>query len=102
LRNLERMRQSGPVMIAHWNEEDLGFMFQSPKRLRMDDSISVMLEGGPEGTFLLKRWAAFRPCTQCRKRREALFLPLFQLLPDCLRQLTMLHLIEYAILANLS
>jgi hypothetical protein len=41
-------------MIAHGNEKDLGFMLQSPKRLGMDDSISVVLEGRPEGTFLLK------------------------------------------------
>jgi hypothetical protein len=42
-------------MIAHWNEKDLGFMFQSSERLGMDDSISVVLEGWPKGTFLLKR-----------------------------------------------
>jgi hypothetical protein len=42
-------------MIAHWNEKDLGFMFQSPKRLGMDDSIPVVLEGWPEGTFFFKR-----------------------------------------------
>jgi hypothetical protein len=61
LRNLKGMRQSGPVMIAHWNEKDLGFVFQSPEGLGMDDSIPVVLEGRPERTFFLKRWAAFRP-----------------------------------------
>jgi hypothetical protein len=45
-------------MISHWNEKDLGFMFQSPKGLGMDDSISVVLESRPERTFLLKRRAA--------------------------------------------
>jgi len=62
LANLETSRvcvQSRPVMITHGNEKDLGFMLQSPKRLRMDDSISVVLESGRE-TFLFKRWAAFR------------------------------------------
>jgi hypothetical protein len=48
-------------MIAHWNEKDLGFMFQSPKRLGMDDSISIVLEGRPERTFFLKKGAALRP-----------------------------------------
>jgi hypothetical protein len=48
-------------MISHWNEKDLRFMFQSPEGLGMDDSIPVVLEGWPERTFLLKRWAAFRP-----------------------------------------
>jgi len=54
LRNLKGMRQSGPVMIAHWNEKDLGFMFQSPEGLGMNNSISVVLEGGSERAFLLK------------------------------------------------
>ena len=60
LRNFKGMSQSGPVMITRWNEKDLGFMFQSPKRLGMDDSISVVLEGWSEWTFLLKELAAFR------------------------------------------
>jgi hypothetical protein len=47
-------------MITHWNEKDLGFMFQSPERFGMDDSISVVLEGWPERTFLFKELAAFR------------------------------------------
>jgi hypothetical protein len=47
-------------MITHWNEKNLGFMFQSPKRLGMDDSIPVVLEGRPERTFLLKELTAFR------------------------------------------
>jgi hypothetical protein len=55
------MRQPGPVMIAHWNEKDLGFMFQSSKRLGMDDPIPVVLERRPERTFLLSELAAFRP-----------------------------------------
>jgi hypothetical protein len=45
-------------MIAHWNEKDLGFMFQPSKRLGMDDSISVVLEGWPKRAFLLKKLTA--------------------------------------------
>jgi hypothetical protein len=41
-------------MVTRWNEKDLGLMFQSSKRFGMDDSISIMLKGRPEGTFLLK------------------------------------------------
>jgi hypothetical protein len=45
-------------MITHGNEKDLSFVFQSPKRLGMDNSIPVMLEGWPERTFLFKELAA--------------------------------------------
>jgi hypothetical protein len=55
------MGQSGPVMVSHWNEKDLSFMLQSPKRLGMNDSISVVLKGWPQRTFLLKEWPTSRP-----------------------------------------
>jgi hypothetical protein len=45
-------------MITHGNEKDLGFMFQSPKRLGIDDPISVVLEGWSEWAFLLIDLAA--------------------------------------------
>jgi hypothetical protein len=45
-------------MIAHGNEKDLRFMFQSSKGFGMDDSITIMLKGWPEWTFLLKELTA--------------------------------------------
>jgi len=62
-------------MITRGDEKNLSFMFQSSERLRMDDPVSVVLEGRAERALLLKDLTAFRIRTQRRERGENLFLP---------------------------
>ena len=44
LRNLERMRQPGPVMIALVIDEYLGLVDEAAKRRRVNDPVTVTLK----------------------------------------------------------
>jgi len=71
-------------------------MFQSPKRLRMDDPISVVLEGWTKRTFLLKKLAALVMELNVAKG-ERIF---FSCVSNCsliVLSIDRLHLIEYAL-----
>ena len=46
LGHLQRVGQSGAVMVPFRREKDLGFLLQPPKRLAVDDPVPVPLEAG--------------------------------------------------------
>ena len=48
LRDLERMRQPGAVMIAGRSDEHLRLVLQAPERLAVDDPVAVALKRGPQ------------------------------------------------------
>ena len=52
LRDLERMRQSGAVVVALGRDEHLRLVGKPPERLGMDDAVPVTLETGTVGTGL--------------------------------------------------
>ena len=52
LRDLERMRQAGAVVVALGRDEHLRLVGKPPERLGMDDAIPVALETGAVGTGL--------------------------------------------------
>jgi hypothetical protein len=45
LRHFQCVRQARSVMVAGRSDEDLRFVLQAPKTLRVDDSIAVPLKG---------------------------------------------------------
>src|SRR5215475_2485092 len=55
LRDFERVRQAGAIVVALMLYEDLGFVFETPERRRVDDAITVALIARPRRAF------GFRP-----------------------------------------
>ena len=44
LRDLERVRQPGAIVIAGWSEEHLSLVLQTPERLRVHNAVAVALK----------------------------------------------------------
>src|SRR6185503_10138568 len=85
LRDLERVRQPGAVVVARGCEEDLGFVLESAKGLAVDDAVTIALKGGADVVFELGAEAAARVGALGRLRREDLALAGFELLADARR-----------------
>jgi hypothetical protein len=47
------MGQPGSTMVTGRSKEDLGFMFESSERFRVNNPVTVPLKGGPQGAFFL-------------------------------------------------
>ena len=60
LRDLERVREAHPVVIALRGDEDLGLVLQPPECLRVHDAVPVTLERRPERMRRLLTFAALR------------------------------------------
>ncbi len=58
LRHFDRMGQAGAVIIALMFDKDLGFMLEPPKGRSVDDPVTIPLETGAEGAFLLRHQSA--------------------------------------------
>ena len=79
LRDLERVRQPGAVVIAGRREEDLGLVLQPAERLAVDDAIAIALKRRPHIVFRLRPQPAARIGALGRLRREHLALARFEL-----------------------
>src|SRR5258706_5744445 len=82
LRDLERMREPRPVVIAGRREKHLRLVLQPPKRLAVDDSIAVALKRRPDVVFTLRAEASLRPGALGGLRRENVLLAGLELLPE--------------------
>ena len=80
LRDLERVRQPGPVVIAGWREEHLRLVLQPPEGLAVDDAVAIALKRGTHVVFGLGPQAAARIGALRRLRREDLPLARLELL----------------------
>ena len=80
LRDLERVRQPGPVVIAGRREEHLRLVLQPPERLAVDDAIAIALERRPDVVFRLGPQPPARVGALRRLRRQDLALARFELL----------------------
>ena len=60
LGHLERVSETGDVVVAFGVEEDLGLVFKPAKGLGVDDPVAIALEGGPELVRLFCNFAALR------------------------------------------
>ena len=57
LRDLERVREAGPVVIAGRREEDLRLVLEAPEGLAVDDAIPIALERRTHVVFALRAQA---------------------------------------------
>src|SRR3954463_766483 len=60
LRDLEGVRQPGPIVVAGRREEDLRLVLEPPERLAVDDPIAVALERRPDRILPLRPQAPLR------------------------------------------
>ena len=69
LRDLEGMGQARPVVIALIEDKDLGLVFESPKRGRVDDAIAIPPKRAPGFALRLgmKPPAAMRRIARVRR-----------------------------------
>ena len=51
LRDLQRVRQPGAIVIPGWGEKHLSLVLQTPERLGVDDAIAVALKRRPHVVF---------------------------------------------------
>src|SRR5262245_66146942 len=72
LRDLERVGQPRPVVIAGRREEDLRLVLETAERFAVNDAIAVALERGPDIVFALGPEPAARRGAVCRLRRQRL------------------------------
>ena len=81
-RDLQRVGHPGAVMVPLWLEEHLGFLLQPAKRLGIDDTVGIPLEGGADGAFLL--WVCPAPALggPAGQGRQNGLLPLLYLFPQ--------------------
>src|ERR1700677_1458323 len=63
LGHLKRMRQPGAVMIAFVEYEDLGLVFEPPKRRSVNDTVAV----AAERAAVLARWLGMQPAAALRR-----------------------------------
>ena len=54
LRDLERVGQPRPVVIAGRREEDLRLVLQAPERLAVNDPVAIVLKGRSDVVFRLR------------------------------------------------
>ena len=80
LRHLERVRQTGPVVIAGGCEEHLRLVLQPPERLAVNDPIAIVLKRRAHIVFGLGAQAAARLRALRGLRRQHLPLALLELL----------------------
>jgi hypothetical protein len=79
LRDLERVREPGAIVIAGRGEEDLGLVLQPPERLAVDDTVTIALERRADRIFLLRPQTTARVAALGGLWCEDLPLPLFEL-----------------------
>src|SRR5204863_6460908 len=82
LRDLERVREAGAVVIARGREEHLRLVLQPAERLAVDDAIAVALIGWPHIVFALRSQTSARVRALGGLRRERFALPLLQPFTD--------------------
>ena len=63
LRDFQRMRQPGAVLIAFMGDEDLGLFLQAPEGAGMDNAVAIALEGIAHRTVGLGK----QPSTRLRR-----------------------------------
>ena len=80
LRHLEGVRQPRAVVITRRREEHLGLVFQSAKRLAVNDPIAITLERRPDVVFPLGTEPPLRVRALGGLRRQNVTLPRFELL----------------------
>ena len=83
LRDLERVRQAGAVVVALGRDEHLRLVGKPPERLGVDDAVAVALEAGAVGTGLHLPQSARRAVRKRRPGGEHFTLAFFLLLSDC-------------------
>ena len=76
LRDLQRMRQSRAVVIAHRGEEHLRFVHQAAERLAVRDAVAVTLIFGSVLARLARIPTSACISGQCRVRGQPRFFPL--------------------------
>ena len=81
LGHLEGVGQPSALMISGM-DDDLGLAGKSPKRGRVDDTITVPLEAGPLGIWLLRNSAIPCPLSAGGSRTQQKVLPLLPSLPS--------------------
>jgi hypothetical protein len=74
LRDLQRVGQPDPVVVALRGDEDLRLVAETPERLRVDDPVAVALEARPEWVELFGPLAALARGRQRGVRRKRLAL----------------------------
>ncbi len=75
LRDLERMGQARPVVVAGRRDEHLRLVLEPPERLRMDDPVTVALKRGPQPAVGLRDDAVgWIRAGRGRRQRRALVL----------------------------
>src|SRR6185436_4425446 len=82
LRHLERMRETGPIVIARRREEHLRLVFQPAERLAVDDAIAVPLKRRTDVVFSFWTQTPARVRAPGGLRREDVAFPLLELLAD--------------------
>src|SRR5262245_58996441 len=80
LRDLERVREARPVVIASRREEHLRLVLESPERLAVDDAIAIALKCRTYVVFGLGAQPPARIGALGRLRRQDVALPLLELL----------------------
>ena len=70
LRDFQRVRQAGAVMIAGRREKDLRLVLQTPEGLAVNDAVAIALKGRTDGTFRLRSRSSARLSTLHRLRRK--------------------------------
>ena len=79
LRNFQRVRQAGAVVIAGRRKEHLRLVLEAAKRLGVDDAVAVALESRPNRIFVFLAHAALAVGAFRSLRREDLPLTLFEM-----------------------
>src|SRR4029078_11574157 len=82
LRDLEGVGEPGAVVISGGGEKHLRLVFQTTKRLRVDDALPIALKRRPEVIFALGAQPSARGGTLCRLRRERFVLAGLELLSE--------------------
>ena len=76
------MRQARPVVVASRSKEDLRLVLESPKRLAMNDAVSITLKGRSNVVFKLGAQPPFRLGGFGGLWREELAFAILQILSD--------------------
>ena len=76
LRNLQRVRQPRPVVVAGRRKEHLRLVLEAAERLAVDDPIAIALKRGADGILCLGAQPAARVGALGRLRRENVAFPL--------------------------
>ena len=79
LRNLQRVRQARPVVVAGRRKEHLRLVLEAAERLAVDDPIAIALKRGADGILGFGAEAAARVGALRRLRGENVAFPLVEL-----------------------